>query len=165
MKVILAELPDAPPGQHPLLSQAQYAAQLAGSSLFFQVMSRIDENPVKVILHDRNSGKKQLLTIETSREVTPIPPPATVHADVRAPKETKGPQIVKLAEGAFIPPAPTAPSVAPKLSMSTLSTSAPKLSISAPMNSGPKLLNTTPKTLDATPKTLPTTPKLTLRKP
>lgn len=71
MKVTISDLPSAEPGKHPLLSQAQYAAQLAGSSLFFQVMSGLSENPVRVILHDKFSGEKRLLVIETAKELSP----------------------------------------------------------------------------------------------
>ena len=71
MKVTITELESAPAGKHPLLSQAQYAAQLAGSSLFFQVMSGLSENPVRVILHDKFSGERKLLVIETAKELSP----------------------------------------------------------------------------------------------
>jgi hypothetical protein len=70
MKVTITDLESAPAGKHPLLSQAQYAAQLAGSSLFFQVMSGLSENPVKVILHDKFSGERKLLVIETAKELS-----------------------------------------------------------------------------------------------
>lgn len=70
MKVTISDLESAPAGKHPLLSQAQYAAQLAGSSLFFQVMSGLSENPVRIILHDKFSGERKLLVIETAKELS-----------------------------------------------------------------------------------------------
>lgn len=63
MKITLEELPKSIKG-HPLLESPQYAAQLAGHSLFFQVMSGLGENPVRVILHDKFSGERKLLVIE-----------------------------------------------------------------------------------------------------
>jgi hypothetical protein len=72
MKVLVESIANSTPGKNPLLETPQYAAQLAGSSIFFQVISKLDEHPVRVILHDKYSGERLKLTIERSGEFKPI---------------------------------------------------------------------------------------------
>jgi hypothetical protein len=100
MEITLTDLPDSEPGKHPLLSSPQYAAQLAGGSVFFQVMSGLTENPVRVILHDKFSGKRKLLLIEAARELNPL----LRSIDPSVIKEVQMPRPSEMA-----PPAPTAP--------------------------------------------------------
>jgi hypothetical protein len=81
MKATIEDFPNVPPKDHTLLHSPHYAAQLAGSSLFFQVMTGLRENPVKIILHDRFSGERKLLTIETSEKLVK---PAESHVAQKA---------------------------------------------------------------------------------
>ena len=115
MKVTITELEGAPAGKHPLLSQAQYAAQLAGSSLFFQVMSGLSENPVRVILHDKFSGERKLLVIETAKELSP-------HL-----KTVDFSQIKEVAISEVSKNAPPAPVVKPALTPSLSPSLSPKI--------------------------------------
>jgi hypothetical protein len=64
MKATIEDYKSVKPGSHTLHESPQYAAQLAGGGLFFQVMSGLTENPIRIILHDRFSGQRKLLTIE-----------------------------------------------------------------------------------------------------
>lgn len=66
MEVHIEDLEDETPGKNPLMLQSQYVSQLAGSGVYFQVKSSLTENPVRVVLHDRFSGKRKLLVITAS---------------------------------------------------------------------------------------------------
>lgn len=154
MKISVTELPDVQPKQNPLLSSPQYACQLAGSSLFFLVMSGLTENPVKVILHDKFSGKRQLLTIETAKELTAViaPPPP-----VKQPLIRKVERVV-IAETIAAPP-PAAPKLSigiPKASPSV----APPAAV--PVPTGLKLSAPRPQVVQSQP--FVTSPKLFIKK-
>lgn len=72
MEVTIQDLPEVGPNKNPLLVQAQFVSQLAGSGVFFQVVSSLSENPVRVILHDRISGKRKLLIIEAAMKMEKV---------------------------------------------------------------------------------------------
>lgn len=89
MQIDVKELPEVEPGRNPLLVSHQYAAQLAGSSIFFQVVSGLSEHPVRIIVHDRLSGERSELTITRSGKVRVLEEPEVlvkVVAKVAAPK-------------------------------------------------------------------------------
>ena len=117
MKITIEDLSDVPAKTNTLLHSPQYAAQLAGSSLFFQVMTGLCENPVKVILHDKFSGKRMLLTIETATALTKKPE--------LKPEIKQVQPLVKVVEAVDAPKiAPMkAPSLSPKLSPPKMSPS------------------------------------------
>ena len=121
MHIEIIDWEDVPKGTHPLHASPQYAANLAGGSLFFQVMSGLTENPVKIILHDRFSGKRKVLIVETARELSPLlkSEDPKVQAEVRKvslPREAPPAAVVKPAPKVISTPqvAPKAPP-APKL--------------------------------------------------
>jgi len=68
MRVTVEDYTPVTPNTHTLKESPQYAAQLAGGSVFFQVLSKLDENPVRVVLHDKKTGQRKLLIIERMAE-------------------------------------------------------------------------------------------------
>lgn len=108
MEVEISDMPKEEPGKHPLLSRAQYAAQLAGHSLFFQVMSGLSENPVRVVLHDKYSGIQKLLTITLEERLLPQAVIQTAPTPVEKPV-VKRVKIVQLPPISQPVPTPTPP--------------------------------------------------------
>ena len=64
MKVTVTKLPETAPRSHPLHLNSKQPSQFAGHFLFTQVISGLTETPVKIILHDRLTGKRTMLEIE-----------------------------------------------------------------------------------------------------
>ena len=107
MKVEISEIPVATPGSHPLLTSPQYAANLAGSSIFFQVMSGIDEHPVRVILHDKWSGERMQLVIQREGDFKPIGSPPEKLPKLAAVSTVKPASLIQRVDvPAMAPPAP-----------------------------------------------------------
>lgn len=112
MKATIEDYKSVKPGSHTLHESPQYAAQLAGGGLFFQVMSGLTENPIRIILHDRFSGQRKLLTIECDA-------PARRAADVPIQHQVKNVQPSKNA--------PPSPPVSPVLKSVPTHQVAPKV--------------------------------------
>lgn len=64
MKVTVEDYKGAKPNGHPLFESGRSPAQFAGHFLFVQVLTDLSESPVKLILHDRLTGVRKLLTVE-----------------------------------------------------------------------------------------------------
>lgn len=62
MEVTVAEMPEAAPRTNPLLVEAKYPAQYLGGTLFAQCITSFSDPVVKIILHDRRSGQRKLIT-------------------------------------------------------------------------------------------------------
>jgi len=143
MKITLEELPKSIKG-HPLLESPQYAAQLAGHSLFFQVMSGLGDNPVRVILHDKFSGERKLLVIECEGKLDKVAVEANTpdHAHWK-PAEVSESKV----KPAAIKPAP----LIQRVEIPALPSASPKVERSAAPSPSPSL---TPKVAPA-PKLVP----------
>lgn len=70
MKIRIEEMPAATAGAHVLHTNPRYPAQYAGNAVFTQVITGLDENPVKIVVHDRTSGDRMLVVIEKDEPVS-----------------------------------------------------------------------------------------------
>jgi hypothetical protein len=104
MEVHIEDLEDEAPGKNPLMLQSQYVSQLVSSGVYFQVKSGLAESPVRVVLHDRPSGKRKLLVITPSTSpgisaVGRVEPPAPKRATIR---EITLPSSLEIGENAIL---------------------------------------------------------------
>lgn len=63
MKIEVEEMPSAQRNVNPLIADPRYPCHFIGHEMFLQVVSSITEGPVKIILHDRATGVRKMLTV------------------------------------------------------------------------------------------------------
>lgn len=143
MEIEIIDMPEVEPKKHPLLVESKFPANILGKALFVQLISGLNENPVRFVLHDRFSGMRKMVVVKVAdtivetpmekahkafekaaeqiREVSaPMPVSAPAAMVPRSPKVIPSPTLAPKA-----PPAPTAvvsrvsapPPTAPKLSV------------------------------------------------
>lgn len=156
-------MPKTEEGKNPFLVSAHFVSQLAGSGVFFQVMSGLTENPVRVIIHDRLTGERKMLIIEVSPRFQSA---AAVPMNTQqTPTSSKPPKVseVSLYQGdPLAPPEPPPLEKEVKVSLPPSSAAIPRAT-AAPSLAGMKLppKKTTPPPAMAVMPTIPkTTPKV-----